>query len=80
MTEKLLHMYYIRVTEGKHEKLKKGKMKVYTNFIILYQEVTRKDIKFCTTKHRTITDSHNGSNNEQKVNDNGTTALKWTAA
>ena len=22
----------------------------------------------CTTKHRTITDSHNGSNNKQKVN------------
>ena len=29
---------------------------------------TRMDIKQCTTKHRTITDSHKGSNNKQKVN------------
>ena len=27
---------------------------------------TRMDTKQCTTKHRTITDSHNGSNNEKK--------------
>ena len=33
-----------------------------------------------TTKHRTITDSHNGSNNIQKVNNNRTTALERTAA
>ena len=33
-----------------------------------------------TTKHRTITDSHNGSNNKQKVNNNRTTALKRTSA
>ena len=33
-----------------------------------------------TTKHRTITDTHNGSNNKQKVNNNRTTALKRTAA
>ena len=38
------------------------------------------DIKNHTTKHRTITDSHNGSNNKQKVNNNRTTALEWTAA
>ena len=32
------------------------------------------------TKHRTITDSHNGSNNKQHVNKNRTTALERTAA
>ena len=37
---------------------------------------TRMDIKLRTTKHRTITDSHNGSNNKQKVNNNRTTALE----
>ena len=31
---------------------------------------TRMDIKQRTTIHRTITDSHNGSNNKQKVNNN----------
>ena len=40
---------------------------------------TRMDIKLRTTKHRTITDSHNGSNNKQKVNNNRTTALERTA-
>ena len=37
---------------------------------------TRMDIKYPTTKHRTITDSHNGSNNKHKVNNNRTTALE----
>ena len=41
---------------------------------------TRMDIKLRKTKHRTITDSHNGSNNKQKVNNNRTTALERTAA
>ena len=41
---------------------------------------TRIDIKQRTTKHRTVTDSHNGSNNKQKVNNNRTTALEQTAA
>ena len=41
---------------------------------------TRMDIKQRTTKHRTITDSHNGSNNKQKVNNNRATALERTAA
>ena len=41
---------------------------------------TRMDIKKRTTKHRTITDSHNGSNNKQKVNTNRTTTLEPTAA
>ena len=41
---------------------------------------TRMDTKQRTTKHRTITDSHNGSNNKQKVNNNRTTALERTAA
>ena len=40
----------------------------------------RIDIKQCTTKHRTITDSHNGSNNKQKVNNNRSIALEQTAA
>ena len=39
---------------------------------------TRMDTKQRTTKHRTITDSHNGSNNKQKVNNNRTTALERT--
>ena len=34
------------------------------------------DVKIRTTKHRTITDSHNGSNNKQQVNNNRTTALE----
>ena len=38
------------------------------------------DTKQRTTKHRTITDSHNDSNNKQKVNNNRTTALEQTAA
>ena len=41
---------------------------------------TRTDTNQRTTKHRTITDSHNGSNNKQKVNNNRTTALERTAA
>ena len=41
---------------------------------------TRTDTKQRTTKHRTITDSHNGSNNKQKVNNNRTTNLERTAA
>ena len=41
---------------------------------------TRVDIKLRTTKHRTIADSHNGSNNKQKVNNNRTIALERTAA
>ena len=40
---------------------------------------TKMDIEKRTTKHRTITDSHNGSNNKQKVNNNRTTALERTA-
>ena len=41
---------------------------------------TRMDIKLRTTKHRTITDSHNESNNKQKSNNNRTTALERTTA
>ena len=33
-----------------------------------------------TTKHRTITESHNESNNQQRINNNRTTALERTAA
>ena len=41
---------------------------------------TRRDIKSRTTRPRTITESHNGSNNKQQVNNNRTTALERTAA
>ena len=41
---------------------------------------TRMDINIRTTKQRTLTDSQNGSNNKQQVNNNRTTALEWTAA
>ena len=41
---------------------------------------TRMDTKQRTTKHRTITDSHNGSNNKRKITNNRTTALEQTAA
>ena len=41
---------------------------------------TRTDTKQRTTKQITITDSHNWSNNEQKVNNNRTTAPERTAA
>ena len=41
---------------------------------------TRMDTKQRTTKHRTITESHNGSNNQQRINNNRTTALEWTGA
>ena len=41
---------------------------------------TRTDTKQRTTKQRTITDSHNGNNNKQKVNNNRTTALERTVA
>ena len=37
-------------------------------------------IKLRTTKHTTITDSDNGSNNKQQVNNNRTTDLEWTGA
>ena len=41
---------------------------------------TTMGIKQRTTIHRTIRDSHNGSNNKQKVNNNRTTTLERTAA
>ena len=41
---------------------------------------TRMDIMERTTRHRTIADSHNGSNRKQKVNNNRTIALERTAA
>ena len=40
----------------------------------------RMDIKKRKTKHRTFTDSHNGSKNKRKVNNNRITALERTAA
>ena len=40
----------------------------------------RMNIKQCTTKHRTITESHNGSNNQQQINNSRTIPLERTAA
>ena len=40
---------------------------------------TRMDTQFRTTIHKTITDSHNGINNKQQVNNKRTTALERTA-
>ena len=41
---------------------------------------TRMDTKERTTKHRTITESHNGSNNQQRINNTKLTALRQTKA
>ena len=41
---------------------------------------TRMETKKGTTKNRTITESQNGSNNQQRINNNITTALEQTAA
>ena len=48
---------------------------------------TRTDIKYCTTNHRTITDSHNGSYNNQpqqkhhlrmdRISNGGSNAFYW---
>ena len=43
-------------------------------------DCNRTDTKQRTTKHRTITDSHNGRNNKEKVNNNRATTLEQTAA
>ena len=42
---------------------------------------TRIDTKQRMANHRAITESHNGSNNQQRINKNNRTfALEWTAA
>ena len=40
---------------------------------------TRMDTKKRTTKHRTLTESHKGSNNQQQIHNNRTIALERTA-
>ena len=40
----------------------------------------RMDTILNTAKHKTITESQNGSNNPKQINNNRTTALEWTAA
>ena len=40
---------------------------------------TRMDTRQRTAKHRTITESHNGRNNQQRINNNRTTAFEWKA-
>ena len=64
----------------------------YTKFIYIFRSLkktviwgfssckTRMDIKCRTIKHRTTIESHNGSNNQQRVNNNRTTALERTTA
>ena len=56
------------------------KTKQSNQLSLVYQDdcKTRMDIKKPTTKHRTIADSYNGSNNKQQVNNNRTTTLEWT--
>ena len=41
---------------------------------------TRMGTKYCAANYRTITESHNGSNNQQRINNNRTTALERTEA
>ena len=41
---------------------------------------TRMDTEQQTAKHRTITESHTGSNNQNRINNNRTTALERTSA
>ena len=41
---------------------------------------TRMDIELRITKPRTITESHDGSNNQQRINNNRTTSLEETGA
>ena len=41
---------------------------------------TRMNLKIRTAKYRTITDSNDGNNNKQQVNNNRTTSLERTAA
>ena len=49
------------------------------HFPIKTSSKTRMDTKIRTTKHRTITESHNGSKNEQRINNNRIAALERTA-
>ena len=60
-----------------------GKQRKYSNQLSLPHQddwKTRMDIKLRTTKHRTITESHNGSNNQHRINNNITTVSEQTAA
>ena len=64
-------------THNNHET--PGKQTKHSNQLSLPHQddcKTRRDIKQRTTNHRTITESHNGSNNKQQVNNNRTNALE----
>ena len=65
-----------------HHETPGSQIKQSNQLSLLHQDDcnTRTDTKQRTTKHRTITDSHNGNNNKQKFNNNRTTALDRTAA
>ena len=53
-----------------HHKTPGRKIKQSNQLSLPHQDdcKTRRDIKKRTTKHRTITESHNGSDNKQQVN------------
>ena len=65
-----------------HHKTQGRQIKQSNQFSLHHQDDcnTIMDTKQRTTKHRTITDFHHGSNNKQKVNNNRTTALERTLA
>ena len=58
-----------------HHETQGRQVKQINQLSLLHQDDcnTRSVIKQRTTKHRTITDSHNGSNNKQTVNNNNRT-------
>ena len=65
------------ITRDQEDKLSKATSSFFPIKMIALLERSQSNIQ---QKHRPITDSHNGSNNKQKVNNNRTTALEQTAA
>ena len=65
-----------------HHETQGRQIKQSNQLSLLHQDDcnTRTDTKQRKKKHRTISDSHNGSNIKQKVHNNRTTALERTAA
>ena len=67
------------ITRHQEDKLSKATNSLFPIKMIAILEWTYSNVQQII-KHRTITDSHNGSNNKQKVNNNRITALERTAA
>ena len=72
-TEKILSEYDQEIPQSQEEPHNNhetpGRQTKQSNQLSLPRQddcKTRRDIKKCTTKHRTITESHNGSNNKQQ--------------